>query len=130
MSLHPRLTELTLVMVQALRQQRDVTVDIITTTVDDRIVVKWKRTGVCPWQAVDQFSDPSCQNWTEQEQSVTPQQNNYKDTYATSLRLACGIYARKPRQNGRKMTSFRGATAKLGADVDNELGGLAPHQCR
>ena len=29
-----------------------------------------------------------------------------------------------------KMTSFRGATAKLGACVDNELGGLAPHQCR
>ena len=37
---------------------------------------------------------------------------------------------RKTRQNGRKMTSFRGATAKLGACVDNELGGLAPHQCR
>jgi len=36
----------------------------------------------------------------------------------------------KPRQNGRKMTSFRGATAKLGAGVDNELGGSAPHQCR
>ena len=37
---------------------------------------------------------------------------------------------KKPRQNGRKMTSFRDATAKLGAGVDNELGGLAPHQCR
>ena len=36
----------------------------------------------------------------------------------------------KPRQNGRKMTSFRGAMAKLGAGVDNELGGSAPHQCR
>jgi len=35
-----------------------------------------------------------------------------------------------PRQKGRKMTSFRGATAKLGACVDNELGGSAPHQCR
>ena len=34
------------------------------------------------------------------------------------------------RQNGRKMTSFRGAMAKLGAGVDNELGGSAPHQCR
>ena len=39
-------------------------------------------------------------------------------------------YTAKTRQNGRKMTSFRGATAKLGACVDNELGGLAPHQCR
>ena len=37
---------------------------------------------------------------------------------------------KKTRQNGRKMTSFREATAKLGACVDNELGGLAPHQCR
>ena len=36
----------------------------------------------------------------------------------------------KTRQNGRKMTSFWGAMAKLGACVDNELGGLAPHQCR
>jgi len=37
---------------------------------------------------------------------------------------------KKNRQNGRKMTSFLGATAKLGACVDNELGGSAPHQCR
>ena len=36
----------------------------------------------------------------------------------------------KPRQNGRKMTSFRGTMAKLGAGVDNELGGSALHQCR
>jgi len=36
----------------------------------------------------------------------------------------------KTRQNGRKMTSFRGATAKLGGCVDNELDGLALHQCR
>jgi len=37
---------------------------------------------------------------------------------------------KKPHQNGRKMTSFWGAMAKLGAGVDNELGGSAPHQCR
>ena len=37
---------------------------------------------------------------------------------------------KKPRQKGRTMTSFRGAMAKLGAGVDNELGGSAPHQCR
>ena len=37
---------------------------------------------------------------------------------------------KKPRQNGRKMISFREAMAKLGAGVDNELGGSAPHQCR
>ena len=37
---------------------------------------------------------------------------------------------KKPRRNGSKMTSFRGAMAKLGAGVDNKLGGSAPHQCR
>ena len=89
--LHPRLTQLTPVMVQALGKQKDLTVDSITATVDDRIVAKWKRRGVCPWPAGDQISDPSCQKWTEREQSVTPQQNNFKNAYAT--RLACGIYA-------------------------------------
>jgi len=78
-------------MVQALGQQKDVNVDSITRSVHDRIVAKLKRRRVCPWPAGDQFSDPSCQNWTEREQSVTPQQNNYKDAYAT--RLACRIYA-------------------------------------
>jgi len=89
-SLHTRLTELTPVMVYALRKQKDVTVDSISRTVDDRIVAKWKRRGVCPWPARVQFSDPSCQNWTEQEQPVTAQQNNLENTYAT--RLTCGMY--------------------------------------
>jgi len=44
--------------------------------------------------------------------------------------MSTSIGTVKPRQNGRKITSFRGATAKLGAGVDNELGGSAPHQCR
>jgi len=55
MSLRPRLTELTPVMVQALGKQKDVTVDSMTTTVDDRIVAIWKRRGVCPWPAGEQF---------------------------------------------------------------------------
>jgi len=38
---------------QSLGQQTDVTVDNITTTVDDCIVAKWKRRGVCPWPAGD-----------------------------------------------------------------------------
>jgi len=38
---------------QALGKQKDVTVDSITATVDDRIVVKWKRRVVCPWPAGD-----------------------------------------------------------------------------
>jgi len=90
-SLHPRLTALPPVMMQALGKQKDVTVDSITATVDDRIVAKWKRRGVCPLSAGGRFSDPSYQNWTELEQPVTPQQNNFKNAYAT--RLACGIYA-------------------------------------
>jgi len=61
-SLHPRLTALTPVMVQTLGKQKDLTVDSIIATVDDRIVAKWKRRGVCPWSARDQFSVPSCQN--------------------------------------------------------------------
>jgi len=89
-SLHPRLTELTPVMVQALGKQKDSTVDSITATVDDHIVTKWKRRGVCPWSAGDQIPDPSCHNWTQQEQPVTPQQNNFVNTYATSL--TCGVY--------------------------------------
>ena len=56
-SLHPQLTELTPVMVQALGKQKDVTVDSLNATVNDRIVAKWKRRGVCPWPAGDQFSD-------------------------------------------------------------------------
>jgi len=88
--LRPRLTELTPGMVQELGKQKNMTVDSITATVDDRIVAKWKRRDVCPWPAGDQFSDPSCQNWTEREQSVTPQQNDFKNAYAA--RLACGIY--------------------------------------
>ena len=89
-SLHARLTELAPLMAQALGKQKDVTVDSINRTVNDRIVAKWKQKGVCPWPAGDQFSDPSYQNWTEQKQPVTPHQNNFVDTYATSL--ACGIY--------------------------------------
>ena len=50
------------VMVQALGKQKDVTVDSITATVDDRIVAKWKRRGVCPWAAGDQFSDLGSQD--------------------------------------------------------------------
>jgi hypothetical protein len=43
------------------------------------------------------------------------------------LETVSGNLQQNPRQNGRKMTSFRGAMAKLGAGVDNELGGSALH---
>jgi len=50
-----------------------------------------------------------------------------------TLPLHCASIAlrlRKPPPKWQKMTSFRGAMAKLGAGVDNELGLSAPHQCR
>jgi len=67
--------------------------------------------------------------WTSYNDAITTQ------TTLTHLHQsqACVLMYRKmekPRQNGRKMTSFRGGMAKLGAGVDNELGGSAPHQCR
>ena len=52
--------------------------------------MKWTRRGVRPWSAGDQTPDPSGHNWTEQEQQVTPQQNNFVNTHSTSL--ACGVY--------------------------------------
>jgi len=38
--MHPRLTELTPAMVQALRKQKDITINNITATIDDHIVMK------------------------------------------------------------------------------------------
>ena len=90
-SLHLRLTEVS----PALGKQKDVTVDSITATVDDRIVAKWKRSRVCPWSAGDQFSDPFCQNWTEREQPVTQfrehvcHQSRMWHIYSTELNV-CG----------------------------------------
>ena len=72
-------------MAQALEIQTDVTIDSIADTVGCRIVEKWKQRGVCPWHAGDQSPNPSCQNWTEREQTVTPQQNNLDNTYSTHM---------------------------------------------
>ena len=55
------------------------------------------------------------------------------------FRFVCTIYVyvyvfvyiqKKPAKMAEKWPLFRGAMAKLGAGVDNELGGSAPHQCR
>jgi len=45
---------------------------------------------------------------------------DYKAAVCVFLMLTS--ITKKNRQNGRKMTSFGGAKAKLGAGVDNELG--------
>ena len=90
-SLHPRLTELTPAMVQVLGQYRDVIAENIMATIDDRIVTRWKRRSVGPGPTRDQPTDPSCQSWTKREQPGTPQQNNFVNTYDTSL--AC-VYIR------------------------------------
>jgi len=90
-SLHPQLTELTPTMVQILRQHRDITAENIMAIIDDRTVMRWRRRGICPGPTRDHPTDPSCQSWIEREQPGTPQQNNFVNTYETSL--ACGIYS-------------------------------------
>jgi len=89
-SLHPRMTELTPVMIQTVGQYRDVTAENIMATIDDLIGTRWKRRGIAPGPIRNQPTDPSCQSWTELEPPGTPQQNNFVNTYETSL--ACGIY--------------------------------------
>jgi len=101
-SLHPRLTAITPVMVQALSKQKDVTVDSIIATVDDRIVAKWKRRGVFPWSAGDQFSVPSCQNWTEQEQHVNAPAKQFREYVSHQSRMR-HIYSTELNVCGEKM---------------------------
>jgi len=100
-SLHARLTELAPLMAQALGKQKDVTVDSINRTVNDRIVAKWKQKGVCPWPAGDQFSDPSYQNWTEQKQPVT-------DRSGLPLYIAlCSLHASSiPKSPAKQMCQY------------------------
>ena len=89
-SLHPRMTDRTPEMLQALGRFREVTADNIIATIHDQIGTTWKRRGISPGHACDQPIDPPGQNWTELEQPGTPQQNNFANTRETSL--ACGIY--------------------------------------
>jgi len=77
-------------MVQVLGQYRDITADNISATIDDHITARWKRRGIGLGPDENQSTDPSCQNWTERDQPGTPQQNNFVNTYGTSL--SCGIY--------------------------------------
>jgi len=88
-ALHPRMTDLTLGMVQTLGRYKEVTAKNIMDTINDQIGTRWKRKGISPWLAGDQTTDPPGQNWTELEQPGTPQQNNFVNTKETSL--ACGI---------------------------------------
>jgi len=83
--------------------------------------------------------DPSEPSWWSIVLRVLFQQTNKqtnKETNKETNILMCVFYFYfvclqiYTRQNGRKMTLFRGAMAKLGAGVDNELGGSAPQQCR
>jgi len=89
-TLHPRMTELTLGMLQTLGRYREVTAENIMATINDQIGTRWNRRGISPGPARDQPTDPSGQNWTELEQTGTPQQNNFANVNETSL--ACGIY--------------------------------------
>jgi len=88
--LHPRLTDLTPVMMQTLRHRIQVSIRSIMDTTNDHIRTRWNRRGIRPELAGTQSTDPPGQNWTELEQPGTPQQNNFTNTKET--RLACGIY--------------------------------------
>ena len=83
-SLHPRMTDLTPEMLQTLGRFREVTAESIFATINDQIATRWKQRGIGPGQACDHHTDPPGQNWTELEQTGTPQQNNFANT--------CGIY--------------------------------------
>jgi len=88
--LHPRLTDLTLEMIQMLGQCKKVTTRSIMHTRKDKIKTRWNRRGISPELAGIQSTDPPGQNWIELEQPGTPQQNNSTNTKET--RLAFGIY--------------------------------------
>jgi len=88
--LHPRLTDLTLEMIQTLGQCKKVTTRSIMYTINDQIKTRWNRRGISSELAGIQSTDPPGQNWIELEQPGTPQQNNFTNTKET--RLACGIY--------------------------------------
>jgi len=72
--LHPRLTDLTPVMIQTLRYHKQVTTRSIMDTTNDHIQTRWNRRGIRPEQAGTQSTDPPGQNWTELEQPGTPHQ--------------------------------------------------------
>jgi len=84
------MTDLTPEMLQILRRLRDVTAEIIFATINDQIATRWKKRRIGPGQACDQHAGPPEQNWTEVEQTGTPQQKCYANTKET--RLAYGIY--------------------------------------
>jgi len=88
--LHPRLTDLKPVMLQTLRNRKQVTIRSIMDATNDHIKTRWNRRGMRPEPAGTQSTDPSGQNWTELERPGTPQQKNLTNTKET--RLACGIY--------------------------------------
>ena len=89
-SLHPRMTDPTS---KCYRHSDDFGMSPPKTyfaTINDQIGTRWKRRGIGPGQAGDQPADPPGQNWTEAEQTGTPQQIFFAKTKET--RLACGIY--------------------------------------
>ena len=89
--LHPRLTNLTLTMIQMLQTGPQITVNSITETTNVHTKMIWVRRGIRPELVGIQPADQQGLKWTMLEQTETPQQNNFTNT--TETRLACGIYA-------------------------------------
>ena len=88
--LHPRLTNLTLTMIQMLQTGPQITVKSITETTNVHTKMIWVRRGIRPELVGIQPADQQGLKWTMLEQTETPQQNNFTNT--TETRLACGIY--------------------------------------
>jgi len=72
-------------MIQILGQGKKVTTRSVMDTTNDEIKTRWNRRGISPELAGNQSKDPPGQPWTELEQPVTPQQNNFTNTKETRL---------------------------------------------
>ena len=88
--LHPRLTNLTPGMIQALDLGTTEEVNNILSVCTSKMKSSWIQRGIDPTTTRSRLHDPLVQPWTYIEQPGTPQQNNFHNTKET--RLACGIY--------------------------------------
>jgi len=67
------MTDITPEILQTLRRLWEVTAENMFATINDQIATRWKQRGIGPGQACDHHADPPEQNWTEVEQTRTPQ---------------------------------------------------------
>jgi len=123
-------------MIQILGQGKKVTTRSVMDTTNDEIKTRWNRRGISPELAGNQSKDPPGQPWTELEQPVTPQQNNFTNTKET--RLACGVYTvlsslyavRNWKIDFIQQTHIRQARNWMAAIGHATIEGISLHRCR